>query len=123
MELIENKDNISNIINSIDTNKVTINNQQLTGSCIVSNQQIITEIDINNIDNLNTKILDYLLSNDPEIIIIGSGNKHKFPDIKFLEPIAINNIGFEVMNNQSATRTYNVLIAEERKVSCLLILE
>jgi uncharacterized protein len=123
MELIENKDNNSNIINSIDANSVTINNQSFTASCIVSNQHTMTEIGINNIDDLNAEIMDYLLSNNPEIIIIGSGSNHKFPDIKFLKPIAMNNIGFEVMNNQSATRTYNVLIAEERQVSCLLILE
>ena len=123
MELLENTENVSNIINSIDSNNITINNQKFNQSCIVSNQKIITDLSINAIEKLNSTVIDYLLSNNPELIIIGSGMLHTFPDIKHLQPIAERNIGFEVMNNHSASITYNVLVAEERQVSCLLILD
>jgi len=69
---------------------------------------------------LTSQHINSLLDSNPEIIILGSGTEHKFPKVDLLSPIAKKNIGFEVMNNLSAARTYNILVAEERKVACLL---
>ncbi len=122
MELIENKDGSSNIIKSIDSTQIIINDRTLTETCIVSNNNLIKSLNITSIDDLSEVHIQHLLSSNPELVLIGSGIDHIFPNIDLLAPIAKNNIGFEVMNNHSATITYNVLVTEERKVSCLLII-
>ena len=122
MQLIENKQELSNIINSVNEKKLIINHENITESCIVSNNNLMVELNINCIEELNSSHIDFLLKSKPELVIIGSGSEHVFPEINLLNPIAKNEIGFEVMNNKSAARTYNVLTAEERKVSCLLII-
>lgn len=122
MQLIENTEDGSNLITTIDQNRTIINSQEIKQSCIVSNNALITEIELSTVEDLTSQHIEHLLSSNPELIILGSGVEHTFPNVALLNPIAKQNIGFEVMNNKSAARTYNVLIAEERKVACLLII-
>ena len=122
MQLIENSESTSNLVTTVNDGSIIINKDEYTQSCIVSNASLITELDLIEIEALNSQHIKYLLSSNPELIIIGSGHNHVFPDVSLLTPIAELDIGFEVMNNKSAARTYNVLVAEERKVACLLII-
>ena len=122
MELIENKDGTSNIINSITHDEIIINGVTIKESCIVTNSALLTNLNIYSIENLASIHIENLLSSNPELILIGSGSEHVFPMTELLTPVAKKNIGLEVMNNHSATITYNVLVAEERKVACLLII-
>jgi uncharacterized protein len=122
MQLIENKEEQFNIINSVNTTHSIINQEIISESCIISNHKIMIGLEVNSIEELNSSHIDFLLSSNPELVIIGSGIDHVFPDIRLLKPIAKDDIGFEVMNNKSAARTYNVLTAEERKVSCLILI-
>lgn len=122
MDLIENIEITSNSIDSIAVDQIIINGNRLTESCIVSNHSIITDLNIDSIEDLTSHHIENLLLSNPELILIGSGTEHLFPDTNLLTPVAKNNIGFEVMNNHSASMTYNVLIAEERQVACLIII-
>ncbi len=59
----------------------------------------------------------------PEIVIIGTGNKLRFPPPAALAPLREARIGFEVMDTAAACRTYNVLLGEGRQVAALLLIE
>lgn len=122
MDLIENKDGSSNLISSIGQHEIVINDETINESCIVTNNSLLINLEIDSIENLTAVHIENLLSSKPELILIGSGCDHIFPDTALLAPVAKNNIGFEVMNNLSASRTYNILVAEERQVACLLII-
>jgi uncharacterized protein len=122
VQLIENTDSVALLITAINEKSIVINKYEYEKSCIVSNKALVTDLNLTAISDLNSQHIELLLSTKPELIIIGSGNQHVFPDVNLLTPIAKLNIGFEVMNNKSASRTYNVLVAEERKVACLLII-
>jgi uncharacterized protein len=58
-----------------------------------------------------------------EIVIIGTGKKHIFPKPEALRPLIDARIGFEIMDSSAACRTYNVLLAEGRKVGLLLLID
>jgi uncharacterized protein len=58
-----------------------------------------------------------------EIVIIGTGKKHVFPKHESLRALIDARIGFEIMDSSAACRTYNVLLAEGRKVGLLLLIE
>jgi uncharacterized protein len=122
MHLIQNDNNQVNLIKSINSETILIGESEFKESCIVTNQTLQHKLDLTNIIKLTSNHINQLLESNPEIIILGSGIEHVFPKIDVLQPIADKNLGFEVMNNQSAARTYNVLVAEERKVACLLII-
>ena len=59
----------------------------------------------------------------PEIVIIGTGKKLRFPPPAALAPLRDARIGFEVMDTAAACRTYNVLLGEGRQVAALLLIE
>ncbi len=123
MELNQNSVGEYNTINKVSDDNIIINQKSHNQSCILSNNNLLLNLNLSSIDDITEIHIKQLLLTEPEIVLFGSGNVHQFPNIELLNPIAKLGIGFEVMNNKSAARTYNVLIAEERKVACLLILK
>ncbi len=121
MDLHHNKVEQANLITTINEKQIVVNDKSYTTSLIMTKNSL-HEIGINSIANLSDEHIKQLLASNPEIVILGSGVEHEFPAVELLNPIALKNIGFEVMNNQSAARTYNILIAEERKAACLLLI-
>ena len=59
----------------------------------------------------------------PELIIIGTGKRQRFPKPEILKTLIAAKIGFEVMDSQAACRTYNILVGEGRQVLLALIVE
>jgi len=59
----------------------------------------------------------------PEVVLLGTGSRLRFPDPRLLLPLARARIGFEVMDLQAACRTYNILMAEGRNVLAALLFE
>jgi uncharacterized protein len=59
--------------------------------------------------------------NAPEVLLIGTGGRQRFlrPDV--LRPLLKSGVGIEVMDTQAAARTYNILMAEGRRVVVALI--
>ena len=59
----------------------------------------------------------------PEVVLLGTGAKIRFPHPALTRVLAAARIGVEVMDNQAACRTYNILMAEERKVAAALLFD
>ncbi|MEO6032098.1 MAG: Mth938-like domain-containing protein [Burkholderiaceae bacterium] len=59
----------------------------------------------------------------PEVVIFGSGARIRFAPAALLRPLIERRIGVETMDAAAACRTYNVLIAEGRKVVAALLFE
>jgi len=58
---------------------------------------------------------------DVEILLLGTGPTQRFPHPRLTAPLAEAGIGLEVMDLKAACRTYNILVAEERKVAAALL--
>lgn len=64
-----------------------------------------------------------LLSDQPEVVIFGSGARLRFPAPALWRGLIEQGVGLETMDNAAACRTYNVLAAEGRRVLVVLLLE
>lgn len=64
-----------------------------------------------------------LLSLPVEILLLGTGRSLRFPEPRVLVDFRMRGIGLEVMDTPAACRTYNILLAEGRKVGAALIIE
>jgi uncharacterized protein len=62
-----------------------------------------------------------LLDLNPEIVLLGSGARFRFPDPAALAPLFRAGVGVEVMDTKAACRTYNILLAEGRRVVAALV--
>ena len=60
---------------------------------------------------------------DPEVVLLGTGARQRFPHPRLTSPLASARIGLEVMGTSAACRTYNILMAEGRKVVAALMPE
>ena len=56
-------------------------------------------------------------------MLLGTGARQRFPHPRLTAELAQAGIGLEVMDLQAACRTYNILVAEERKVAAALLFE
>ena len=73
-------------------------------------------------DTLREEHLEYLAGLGAEIVLLGTGNTLRFVDQRLLQSLARACIGVELMDTRAACRTYNILVAEGRKVAAALIL-
>lgn len=74
------------------------------------------------IDFLEEKALPRYL-NAPEVIIIGTGKRQAFISPAILAPFLHARIGIETMDSKAASRTYNVLMSEGRRVAVALLID
>ena len=59
----------------------------------------------------------------PEVALLGTGSRQRFPHPRLSRALSEARIGLEVMTTAAACRTYNILMAEGRKVAAALLLE
>jgi len=72
-------------------------------------------------DTLTPDDFQFLKSLGAEIVLLGTGPRQRFPHPRLTAELAKAGIGLEVMDLQAACRTYNILVAEERKVAAALL--
>ena len=62
-----------------------------------------------------------LLAHAPEMVLLGTGARQQFPHPRLLQALAAARVGVEVMDTRAACRTFNILVAEDRRVAAALI--
>ena len=75
-----------------------------------------------NISEFNPKHFLSLAEDNPEIIILGTGQHLHFPPQDCLAVLQQHNLGYEVMGTAAACRTFNVLAAEGRDVVLAMLM-
>lgn len=71
---------------------------------------------------LEAQHLALLADQQPEIALLGTGAQLVWPRQEIFAALYQQGIGVEVMNNGAACRTFNVLVAEGRKVSAMILM-
>jgi uncharacterized protein len=57
----------------------------------------------------------------PEVVLLGTGSRLRFPHPRLTAALTRAGIGLEVMDVQAACRTFNILADEERHVAAALL--
>ncbi len=115
--------NTGNTINSYHPGEIRIQEHTYVSHIIVSENELLADWMPASLENLSLTDFQPALDMHPEIILFGTGNKQRFPDISLLTAILQSGIAIEVMETNAACSTYNVLIGEYRKVVAALLVE
>jgi len=99
---------------------VTVNGQRHETNIVVMPEQLLPWSAVS-FDALTETDFDPFLDLDLEILLLGTGPKQRFPHPRLTKALAAKRIGFEAMDLQAACRTYNILMAEERRVAAALL--
>lgn len=78
---------------------------------------------VSSFDTLAAEHFDLLLETAPEVVVFGSGARLRFPHPRLTAALAARRIGVETMDFMAACRTYNILMAEGRRVAAALLIE
>ncbi len=100
---------------------VMINRQRHEGSLVVLRERILTDWRPAGFDELSAGDFAMLAELAPEIVLLGTGSRLRFPRPELTRALREARIGLEVMDLQAACRTYNILAAEDRKVAAALL--
>lgn len=111
------------LVKAYEPGKLTLSNgQSFSSSTIVLDNKILTDWAVPNIAEINAKQLRPICENPPEILILGTGEKQIFPPPKTFIDLIDLRIGFEVMDNAAACRTFNIVVSEGRKSALAIYL-
>jgi uncharacterized protein len=101
---------------------VTVNGTRYERSLVVLPLRIVTDWPATTFEALEPSHLAALVALGAEVVLLGTGERLRFPSPEITRPLVEARIGLEVMDVQAACRTYNILMAEERKVAAALLL-
>jgi len=112
----------ANLIRTYTPGLISVNQDSYTRSLIVLPGQIVSDWPPQNFAELTAAHIGILVSLRPELLILGTGRRQRFPPAAVLAPLATAGIGWEVMDTGAACRTYNILMSEGRNVAAALLM-
>jgi uncharacterized protein len=101
---------------------VMVNRRRFERSLVVLPERIIPDWPATSFEALAPEHLAALAGLDREIILLGTGARLRFPRPEIMQALIQSGVGVEVMDVQAACRTYNILLAEERRVAAALLI-
>ena len=101
---------------------VMVNKQRHEQNLVVLRDRLLTDWQPAGFDELTAEHFALIAELEPEIVLLGTGTRLRFPRPEITRPLVEARIGLEVMDFQAACRTFNFLAAEERKVAAALLL-
>lgn len=111
-----------NTVTGYGTGYVTVNRVRYERSLVVLPDRLLDTWNVPGFDALDEAAIAALAPLDVEIVLLGTGARLRFPHPRLLQPLYAAGIGVEVMDTNAACRTYNILVAEDRKVAAALLL-
>ncbi|MFT4608533.1 MAG: hypothetical protein ACI8ZV_002227 [Chitinophagales bacterium] len=121
MPLAEDRITSRYSISAYTPTDITVNGKQYQRSLILAPEVLISPSPINSIDDLNEDTLQSVLDLNPDVVLLGTGDKQVFPEPRIFGLFGEKGIGLEVMDTGALCRTFNILVAEDRDVVAIII--
>jgi len=110
-----------NLVRACSAAEIRVREHVIRRSAVLTADRIIFDWPPGSIGELRAADLQAVLALEPEIILLGTGERQVFPDAEIRSAVQRAGVGFEVMDTRAACRTYNVLLQEGRRVAAALI--
>jgi len=110
-----------NLFTAYGDGYVDVNGTRHQANVVVAADAVTPGWFTGNLQALGPEDLAPLAADRPEIVLLGTGATFRFPHPSVLAPLYQAGIGVEVMDTKAACRTYNILLAEGRRVVAALI--
>ena len=102
---------------------IDINAQRFEKTVLVQPEGSVETLTLSTFPEMDEPFFAKLAELQPELVILGTGKKQRFPHPKFTHALIEQRIGLESMTTAAAVRTYNILMAEGRKVLGAFLIE
>jgi len=110
------------IFNGHGPGHVIVNGQRYEQTVVVTPQQVFTDWPPQDFAALDEAHFAWFLAFEPEVVLIGTGERQQFAHPRLYRQLVEANIGVEFMDTAAACRTYDILVSEDRKVIAAILL-
>lgn len=111
----------SNSILSLEDGQITLSRGQLKTPCFVSKSHV-QAVELSTLDQIDKSLVFELCHKDEvNLLLIGTGEQAQFLSAQQQLLIQQMGIGVESMKNDSACRSFNLLLSDARSVGVLLL--
>lgn len=104
------------ICRGVSSTGVLVNDREITRSFLLGPNALMENWPLKDVRTPDPSDWDAVLELKPSLFILGTGLIQVFPEPKHLAYFLKRGIGFEVMDNAAAARTFNILAQEGRNV-------
>lgn len=101
---------------------VKVSGEHFEHSIVVTPEQVHLDWHAPCFDSLNETHFNFFIALKPEVILFGTGAKQRFAHPKLYRALTDARIAIEFMDTPAACRTYNILMAEDRRVVAGILL-
>ena len=110
------------LIQLYEAGRIVINGRDFQDSLIVAPERLIPGWRPRAVAELTSEDFTPVVELGPQILILGTGPTQIFPAPGVLIQAYQRGMGLEIMDTGAACRTYNILMAEGRRVAAALIM-
>ena len=112
----------ANRVSAYGKGHFVISGRRYETSLIVTPERVVAPWPPTETVAIDSPAMDAVLELEPAIILLGTGRRQLFPDSRVYARALARGIGVEIMDTAAACRTYDILMAESRRVAAALIL-
>lgn len=112
-----------NLIRGCAGGEILIGDQVIRAPVIVTIDRLISDWLPPAVSELTIADFQRVLDLEPELILLGTGRRQLFPQLRVTTAILRLGVGIEVMDTVAACRTFNILASEGRHVAAALFIE
>ena len=109
-------------VRRVGEQSVTVVDRELKASFLLAPDQLVEDWPVTDVVALDEAAASAVRALKPELVLLGTGARQRFPAAWFLAGFLRLGIGIEVMDNAAAARTYDLLASEGRRVVAAFIL-
>ena len=110
-----------NLFTAHGADHVMVNGERHDHSIAVLAGEVRSDWAVAGFDALSKEHFDYFLALEPDVLLLGTGARQRFPHPRLYRSLTDAGIGVECMDTPAACRTYNILVAEDRKVVAAIL--
>jgi uncharacterized protein len=112
----------SNLITAYGDGFIEVNKQRYNQHLIVMPDKLILDWSAKSFNDLSEQDFLQIAALNPEVILFGTGDTHRFVHPKLTIALTDKGIAIECMTTHAACRTYNILMSEGRNIATALLL-
>jgi uncharacterized protein len=112
----------ANVIAALGEDWIRIGETEYRQNLVVTPDAVVTGWASAGFAALTAEDFASLLEYAPEIVLLGTGAHQRFPHPRLIDALTQARIGVDAMDTRAACRTFNILIAEDRRVVAALVI-
>jgi uncharacterized protein len=112
-----------NVIRSYSADEIRVGEHVIRSSCLIAADVLVAQWPPATLDELRVNHLEPIFELRPELVLLGTGTRHRFAPPEIRAAFSSRGVGIDAMELGAACRTFNILVHEQRRVVAALFLK